>query len=397
MRLEDVGVGFRHEIVVEHDDIGQLARGDGSQLPFLEHAVGAVIRISAKCLRRRHRLERVECWLAGIEAFPARHRAEEIRYRVERDHWCIGTVRDDGAVGDQRMPGVGVGGAHPADALDHVGAVVAGVTRLHRSDHVQDVKARNVGWDQVLSMVDAPAEIGIIRMLRHHFLVRVQHFMVGAGADRVDRHLEPVSDRDLGHRLDLPHRCHVVAGARGGVEIGLEKPSRVRAQRTVGKDFADAAHRQMIILAVMHKIVVLQVRLERIDGFAIDVDIQPEVEFALRGNLLEEIDCSELLAHVLPGRHAVLERILRGEFYLFEQPLLPLGWAFRRACFLQRVVNRVHGLVAEHADGTPTFVAHNLAARWVRRVQTNPREFQCLLIHEDRVPTRVGHQHRVVG
>ena len=81
----------------------------------------------------------------------------------------------------------------------------------------------------MLRMLDAPAQCMRCRILVEDLLVHVEHFTVGAVANRVDRNLETVTGRDARDFLERRHRRDILARDARRVIIGLQEPCAVRA------------------------------------------------------------------------------------------------------------------------------------------------------------------------
>ncbi len=107
---------------------------------------------------------------------------------------------------------------------------------LHRGDHTEPGKARDVVRVQVLGVLDAPAQVRLVRVGLVGALINVQHLAVGAVADGVHAQLVVVLQGQPRRLFECIHRARVQSGARGQVGVGLEQPGAVRPQRPVHRN-----------------------------------------------------------------------------------------------------------------------------------------------------------------
>jgi hypothetical protein len=98
----------------------------------------------------------------------------------------------------------------------------------------------------VLRVLDAPAQVALVGVGAEHTLVDVEHLAIRAVADRVGVDLEAVPDRDLRRARDVLRRLQGQPGARRQIDVRLEQPRAVRAERAV--DLAlDRAHGEEVV------------------------------------------------------------------------------------------------------------------------------------------------------
>src|SRR5204862_8054924 len=103
------------------------------------------------------------------------------------------------------------------------------VDSLHRSDHPELREPWDVGGRDVLRMLDAPAQRRAVGYACRRALVHVEHFAVGAVADRVRRELESVLERERRYLLQARWLFERQARAARQVGVRLEQPGAVRA------------------------------------------------------------------------------------------------------------------------------------------------------------------------
>ncbi len=108
---------------------------------------------------------------------------------------------------------------------------------LHGSDHAQFREARNVGWIDMLRMLDAPSQGFLIRMLLEDGFVYIQHFAICAITDGVDAELIAVGNREL---RGLPYIGRIlrreprsVRSSRRQVGVRLQHPRAARPKRAI--------------------------------------------------------------------------------------------------------------------------------------------------------------------
>ena len=117
--------------------------------------------------------------------------------------------------------------------------------RLHRRDRAQRAEARQVAWADDLRMFDTPAPVALIGVVQ--FLNRVQHFMIGGVADRVDGDLEIVHRRAAHEITQLRVGDHRQAALARRIGIVRAQPGPARTQCAVEQQL-HAAHAQMIVI-----------------------------------------------------------------------------------------------------------------------------------------------------
>ncbi len=118
--------------------------------------------------------------------------------------------------------------------------------RLHRRNHAQLRKARNILRAQDLRVFDAEAMIARGHG-RERGLVGVEHDAVAAIADRVHRCLEAGAQRAGGDVLDVGLRGAQQSGVAGIVAVGFQQCGAARAERAVDIEF-DRANLQASIV-----------------------------------------------------------------------------------------------------------------------------------------------------
>ena len=167
-------------------------------------------------------------------------------------HGRVGPVDDDGAGLHQLLPDVrAFFRALGAEARRHIRRIGGGVNALHRRNHAEPAKPRNVIAMNVLRVLHAPSKVlAVPVVLPEGLFIDVQHFAVGAVADRMQAQLIAMVDRQL--RGD-PRVLHSVSLPRPELvdQIGVrrQKPCAARSQRAVHRDL-DRAHREVFVAVV---------------------------------------------------------------------------------------------------------------------------------------------------
>ena len=100
---------------------------------------------------------------------------------------------------------------------------------------------------QMLGVLDAPSQVRAVPAVRpESVFIDVQHFAIGAVANRVHRHLVVVLDRELGGPPQHIERSSGGPYAAGQIGIRLEQPGTVRSQGAVHRPF-DGANGEVMV------------------------------------------------------------------------------------------------------------------------------------------------------
>ena len=100
---------------------------------------------------------------------------------------------------------------------------------LHRRDHAELSEARDVCGAQVLRVLDAPAEILEIGTRLERLFVNVEHFAIGAIADRVHAQLHAVLQGETGNLRNTLGRRRRQADAGRRITVRREHPRAARS------------------------------------------------------------------------------------------------------------------------------------------------------------------------
>jgi len=248
---------------------------------------------------------------------------------------------------------------------------------LHGGDHPQAPEARDVGGGQVLRVLNAETPVAAPAGL----LVHVQDQVIGLVADSVDGDLQAglVGPHDV-----LPHaalRYHL-AGRKpcgsGRIQVRREEQRRGGTQGAVGKAFQDP-HPELLIAGGGHP--------PPGDQGPGAVDAHREIA-ALSQLVIKSIHPGRG-RHVLHAGDAVARGIAQAGAYGFE------GLFFSRGGNQAR--NRPHGRVFEHSRGLAGGIAHDSAARRVRRGAGDARHLQGERVRQGHVAVQAAHQDRMVS
>ena len=186
--------------------------------------------------------------------------------RIGRFHREIRAGSDHRALFQEALPRVSTLDAFVAHAiLGHV-HVGGGMGGLHRGDQLQRHEARDVLQRDDLRVLDAVAQSLGLRVAAVGRGEAVQHFAVGAVADRVDADLVALGERlvDLGRHGGRRHEQQ--AAVVRVVGVGLEHRGAAAAQRAVGEQL-DRAHGEEVV-AVADQRAVLADDVEGLAGIA---------------------------------------------------------------------------------------------------------------------------------
>ena len=166
--------------------------------------------------------------------------------------------------------------------------------------------------------------------------------------------------------VDLIRRHDQQASRFMRVAIGREQGGATRAERAVDIHF-DAPHFNGA----------LPVRAALQDDLTIiwrQINICTERQLAIGGELLEQLRFRQRSAHIVhagPAARGVDARAL-------QQCVALHGGARRR----EHALHQAHGVIDQHARGSPRSVAFDAAAGWVRGVVIDPRELErCAVDH----------------
>src|SRR5690242_5332660 len=103
---------------------------------------------------------------------------------------------------------------------------------LHRGNDPKLFETWNICRIEMLSVLDAPAEIGAIDlMFGEQALKQIEDLAVGPIADGMDAKLIIALQGEFGRSLQRAERQRVVAGAARQIVVRGQQPSPVRADR----------------------------------------------------------------------------------------------------------------------------------------------------------------------
>ena len=281
--------------------VGELADFQTALLILLEGRPGGVDRVGTERFLSSHSLIRPEHF-AVLES-PA-DRGMEGRDRIDILDRSIRAVRHDGPRVDEFPPDVGaLRRSSFSEPIRYPGSIRCAMDRLHRGDHAQAGKARNVVRVQVLGVFDAPAAVPIAGK---SLLEEVERFAVRPVADRVNAQLEVVLQRQPGRLLHHLETCRVQAAGLRHVLIGLQQPGAVGSQGAVDRTF-DRANGEKAVSAVDHPVAAQGLR----QGFVSLAHHHPQTQ--RKGPVVRHlsigVDQFEARTGILKARDALGERL----------------------------------------------------------------------------------------
>ena len=246
---------------------------------------------------------------------------------------------------------------------------------LHGGDDAELSEAGDVRGRQVLGMLDAEADVLLVRMGFDRLLEDIEHLAVGPVADGVDAELIAVFDGDAGRFPEIGDRIGVQPGRRRQVRIGLQEPGPVGAQGAVDEPL-DGMDAQMV------GAVADQPEGGRVLGhpgvrFA-QHDIEPDAQLPLIDGLFIELHLGPADPGVRDAGQSFRQTLLVGQLDDLELlGLFILGRA-RRLPSGQGGVQKALGGFQEGPDRPARGVLDDFAAARVWRLFRNPRHLHGL-------------------
>ncbi len=343
------------QVLVDDDEVGQLAGFERAEAVFAVPGVGGVEREAAERLFQRHRLVRVPAghWLAlRILARDGGVQAEE---RVR----CFD--REVRAAGDTRT--LVQEGAPRISALDALGAdagfghvfIRRRVGRLHRRDDADRLEARDVARLHDLRVLDAVtlrAALGC----GDFFLVDVEDLLVAGVANRMHVDLVTAAHRLRHHGVHLPALEEQQAVRMRVIAVRLDQRRAAAAQRAVRiqLDGAQCVH----AVAVVVQRAVLGQHIEVRAGAA-DHAVHARRQLARIGVGAVQAVLGHVHARVVHAGQAHARQFAQGAI----EHRARFGLGLRRQHFGQQILRRVD----QDAGRFAIRVTHDLAADRVRR------------------------------
>ena len=224
-------------------------------------------------------------------------------------------------------------------------------------------------------------------------LVDVQHLAVAAIADRVDRHLVVVLDRQLRDHPDVVQRVGEHAARRREVGVRLEHPGAARTERAVDGPFG-RAHREPLVAVVDDAV------FRHVGGELARVLAQhhPDAErqLALVHDPLHHLDGGRRRTGVAHRRQAFRETLAGGELDHLAQIRFHLRGRARGAVARERVADERLRALVEQAARVAVSVLENFSTQGVGRRFRDLSSLHRQRVGEPGVSACVGEPHRIV-
>ncbi len=173
--------------------------------------------------------------MAAIEGLPGNGRIDAQQGHRWR-HKPVGAQRQAGVCFQQAFKGIGGAGTPVADHLFGPAAVINSMVGLHHRYYLQLGKARYIGRQQMLGVLYPEPAIARA-VFAGHLLVDIEQHMVGAVANGMHAHLQAGPVGPLDPFIQRVGRIDKVAVLARCIAVGIEKSSRMRAQRAIYKAF----------------------------------------------------------------------------------------------------------------------------------------------------------------